>query len=124
MTREDLGRGHEIPLPMVKQPPTLTAPWTASSAAVARLRPAADVPLADAARAAETRYQRTTLENGLRVVTEAMPAVRSVTLGLLVQAGPRDEAPAQAGLAHLTEHLLFQGTSNRDARQIARFMDL
>jgi predicted Zn-dependent peptidase len=69
-------------------------------------------------------YRRTTLENGIRVVTETMPAVRSLTLGILVQAGPRDESPEQSGLAHLTEHLLFQGTSTRDARQIARFMDL
>jgi predicted Zn-dependent peptidase len=69
-------------------------------------------------------YKRTTLENGIRVVTERMPEVRSMALGIVVDAGPRAEATRQAGLAHLTEHLLFQGTSNRDASEIARMMDL
>jgi predicted Zn-dependent peptidase len=103
----------------------LTVPRTAGSAAATRLWPgAADAPAADATRTGEACYRRSTLENGIRVVTEAMPAVRSLTLGILVQAGPRDERPEQSGLAHLTEHLLFQGTSTRDAHQIARFMDL
>jgi predicted Zn-dependent peptidase len=96
-----------------------------SRAAAARLWPGPAEALAiDGARAEGTRYQRTTLENGIRVVTDTMPGVRSLTLGILVQASPRDEGPEQSGLAHLTEHLLFQGTSNRDAHQIARFMDL
>jgi predicted Zn-dependent peptidase len=106
---------------MVRQSPNLTTPWTAGRAAAARLRPGLALP---GPRVGETCYRRTTLENGIRVVTEAMPAARSLTLGILVQAGPRDEPPEQSGLAHLTEHLLFQGTSTRDARQIARFMDL
>jgi predicted Zn-dependent peptidase len=53
-----------------------------------------------------------------------MPAVRSIAMGILADVGPRDEQPEQAGLAHLTEHLLFQGTSNRNARQMAAMMDL
>jgi predicted Zn-dependent peptidase len=69
-------------------------------------------------------YQKTTLENGLRVVTEAMPCVRSLALGVLVNAGLGEEGPEQNGLAHLTEHMLFQGTSNRSAHQIAQMMDL
>jgi predicted Zn-dependent peptidase len=69
-------------------------------------------------------YQQTTLENGIRVVTESMPEARSLSIGILIDAGPRDESPGQGGLAHLTEHALFQGTSSRDARQIARLMDL
>jgi predicted Zn-dependent peptidase len=69
-------------------------------------------------------YKRTTLENGIRVATQHMPSVRSVALGIVVEAGPRAESAGQAGLAHLTEHLLFQGTSNRDAGEIARMMDL
>jgi predicted Zn-dependent peptidase len=69
-------------------------------------------------------YRKTTLENGLRIVTEAMPAVRSLALGFLVDVGPVSERPEHNGLAHLTEHLLFQGTSNRSAGQIARLMDL
>src|SRR5262249_39320254 len=69
-------------------------------------------------------YRKTTLENGIQVVTEAVPGVRSVSLGVVVNASPHDEAPGQSGLAHLTEHALFQGTSSRDALQIARFMDM
>lgn len=68
-------------------------------------------------------YRKTTLENGLRVVTETIPQVRSIALGVLVEASPYDEAPEEYGLAHLVEHLMFQGTSSRDAMQIARLMD-
>jgi len=69
-------------------------------------------------------YAKTTLANGIRVVTDTMPAVRSVSIGVLVDASPRDEAPEQSGLAHLIEHAMFQGTSSRDAMQIARLMDV
>lgn len=69
-------------------------------------------------------YRKTTLENGIRVVTETIPTVRSLALGILVEANPQQETPEQRGLAHLTEHMLFQGTSNRDVGQIARVMDL
>ena len=68
-------------------------------------------------------YQKSTLENGIRVVTESMPGHRSISLGLLVDAGPREETQGQSGLAHLVEHVLFCGTSSRNASQIARFMD-
>jgi len=68
-------------------------------------------------------YKRTTLENRIRVVTETMDSVRSISMGVLVDAGPRDEAAHQNGLAHLTEHLMFQGTSSRNAMQIARLID-
>ena len=64
------------------------------------------------------------LENGIRVITESMPGVRSIAIGILVEASPHDEPREQNGLAHLTEHLLFQGTSNRDATKIARLMDV
>jgi predicted Zn-dependent peptidase len=69
-------------------------------------------------------YRKTWLENGIRVVTEAVPQARSVALGVLIDAGPRDETPEQSGLAHLAEHVMFQGTSSRDALQIARLMDM
>jgi predicted Zn-dependent peptidase len=71
-----------------------------------------------------SRYRRTTLENGIRVVTERTPGARSIALGILVDASPHHEAPEQSGLAHLTEHMMFQGTSRRNARQIAHMMDL
>lgn len=68
-------------------------------------------------------YQKSTLENGIRVVTKSIPGHRSISMGILIDAGPRDEAPAQSGLAHLVEHMMFSGTSSRNASQIARFMD-
>jgi predicted Zn-dependent peptidase len=69
-------------------------------------------------------YRRTILENGIRVVTETMPEVRSVAIGVIVDGGLRDETPEQSGLAHLAEHVMFQGTSSRDAVQIAQLMDV
>ncbi len=67
--------------------------------------------------------RRSTLENGVRVVTDTMPEMRSVAIGVLVDVGPAVETPHTAGASHLCEHLLFQGTSNRDALEIARFID-
>ena len=68
-------------------------------------------------------YQKSTLENGIRVVTETMSGHRSISMGILIDAGPFDEAPEQRGLAHLVEHSVFCGTSSRNATQIARLMD-
>ena len=71
----------------------------------------------------ESTYRRTTLENGIWVVTERMPGVRSISMGVLTEASPRVESPEQSGLAHLAEHAMFQGTSNRDVMEISRLMD-
>ena len=68
-------------------------------------------------------YQKTILENGVRVITEKMSSVRSVALGIIIDAGPRNDPVDRPGLAHMAEHLLFQGTSSRDAREIAVLMD-
>src|SRR6201989_271125 len=62
---------------------------------------------------------RTVLPGGLRVVTESMPGVRSVSVGVWVPVGSRDEAPASAGTSHFLVHLLFQGTPTRSALDIA-----
>lgn len=62
------------------------------------------------ARARTIPYQRSVLENGLRVVTQPMPAARSVSVGLFVGVGSRREDEAHAGLSHLLEHLVFKGT--------------
>jgi predicted Zn-dependent peptidase len=70
-----------------------------------------------------TFFQKTVLPNGLRIVTERIPHVRSVSLGLWVAAGSRLERPAQAGIAHLIEHMLFKGTERRTARAIASAID-
>lgn len=69
------------------------------------------------------KYQKSVLENGLRVVSLRQPQARSVTMGLLVEAGSSVEPEHQRGLAHLLEHMIFQGTSNRDGLEIARLMD-
>jgi predicted Zn-dependent peptidase len=66
---------------------------------------------------------RTALPGGLRVVTEAMPGVRSATVGVWVPVGSRDETPALAGTSHFLEHLLFKGTTRRSALDIATAMD-
>lgn len=67
--------------------------------------------------------QLTTLDNGTRVITEAMPHVRSATLGWWVGVGSRDEHEAVAGASHFLEHLLFKGTRRRSAREIAEAID-
>ena len=63
--------------------------------------------------------RRTTLPGGLRIVTEFVPGVRSVALGVWVAAGSRDEPRSQMGSAHFLEHLLFKGTTHRDAMTIS-----
>jgi len=65
----------------------------------------------------------TTLKSGARVVTEAMPSVRSIALGFWVRAGSRDEDQAHAGLSHFLEHLLFKGTDRFSSREIDEAFD-
>ena len=67
--------------------------------------------------------RRTDLPGGLRVVTEFLPAVRSVALGIWVGVGSRDEDQAHAGATHYLEHLLFKGTRRRTALEISAEMD-
>jgi predicted Zn-dependent peptidase len=67
--------------------------------------------------------RRTTLDSGLRVVTERVSGLRSVTLGMWVGSGARDEAPKISGASHFLEHLLFKGTDDRSARQIAEAVE-
>ena len=63
------------------------------------------------------------LPGGVRVVTEAVPSVRSVALGLWVRVGSRDEDPRRAGVSHFLEHLLFKGTERHSAVDIAQIFD-
>jgi predicted Zn-dependent peptidase len=65
----------------------------------------------------ETRL--TTLANGLRIVTETMPGLKSASAGIWVLAGGRHERPEQNGIAHFLEHMAFKGTARRSALQIA-----
>ncbi|HEV2451707.1 MAG TPA: pitrilysin family protein [Streptosporangiaceae bacterium] len=66
---------------------------------------------------------RTVLPGGLRVITESLPAVRSVAIGIWVGVGSRDEDLAHAGATHYLEHLLFKGTSKRTALEISAGLD-
>jgi predicted Zn-dependent peptidase len=66
---------------------------------------------------------RTTLPSGLRIVSEAMPTVRSASIGVWVPIGSRHESLAVAGASHFLEHLLFKGTTSRTALEIATAMD-
>ena len=68
-------------------------------------------------------YRKTTLPNGLRVITEAMPSVRSASIGIWADVGSAAETREQRGISHLVEHMLFKGTQTRSARQIAETMD-
>jgi predicted Zn-dependent peptidase len=68
-------------------------------------------------------YLLTTLDGGTRVVTEPLPAVRSVAIGLWIGAGSRDEDDAHGGVSHFIEHLLFKGTASYSALEIAEIFD-
>jgi predicted Zn-dependent peptidase len=63
------------------------------------------------------------LDSGIRLVTESMPEVASLSLGVWVGTGSRDETPEQSGISHFLEHLLFKGTPERTAREIAEEID-
>ena len=67
--------------------------------------------------------RRTRLDSGVRVVTEALPALRSVAIGCWVGTGARDEPDAIAGASHFLEHLLFKGTDRRSAAEIAEAVE-
>jgi predicted Zn-dependent peptidase len=68
-------------------------------------------------------HRVTTLPGGLRVASEQMPGVRSVSVGYWIDAGARDERPDQRGLAHFIEHMLFKGGARHDATAIAELFD-
>ena len=66
---------------------------------------------------------RYTLQNGLRIVVEPIPTSRSVSFGIWVRTGSRDETPEISGISHLIEHMLFKGTAKRSAKDIADLFD-
>ncbi len=71
----------------------------------------------------EPNHKLTTLDSGVRIVTEAMPSVRSVSLGFWIGTGSRGESDAQAGLSHLLEHLLFKGSERYSSLEIDQIFD-
>jgi predicted Zn-dependent peptidase len=68
-------------------------------------------------------HRLTTLDSGVRIVTERMPSVRSVSLGFWIGTGSRGESEAEAGLSHLLEHLLFKGSSKYSSLEIDQIFD-
>jgi predicted Zn-dependent peptidase len=68
-------------------------------------------------------YKKSLLPNGIRVITERMPHVRSVAVGVWVETGSRYENPGRDGVSHMIEHLVFKGTATRSAEDIAITMD-
>ncbi len=68
-------------------------------------------------------FQKTTLPSGLEVITETIPSVRSVSVGVWVNTGSRDETQEQAGISHFIEHMVFKGTQKRRMHQIARRLE-
>lgn len=68
---------------------------------------------------ASATVQKSVLTNGVRVLVEPVQTVKSIAIGIWCHSGSRDEEPAEAGISHLIEHMLFKGTSRRTAKQIA-----
>jgi predicted Zn-dependent peptidase len=64
-------------------------------------------------------YERTVIPSGVTVITESIASVRSIALGIWVAAGSRDEEPAEAGISHFLEHMMFKGTPTRSATEIS-----
>jgi len=64
--------------------------------------------------------QKTTLENGIQVITEEIPHVHSVSVGIWVKAGSRDEEEEENGISHFIEHMLFKGTKRRSAHRLPK----
>ncbi len=68
-------------------------------------------------------YHKTVLQNGIRVVTERIPSAHSVSTGIWVNTGSRDETSGERGITHFIEHMLFKGTKRRTALDIAKEFD-
>ena len=71
----------------------------------------------------ESTYQKTILPNGVRIVTEEIPHVRSLSLGFWLETGSRDEIPANNGISHFIEHMVFKGTKKRNVKEIAQSIE-
>ena len=68
-------------------------------------------------------YKKTVFDNGTKIITESLSHAKSVSLGIWVNAGSRDEIKKERGIFHLIEHMIFKGTKNRSAIQIAKDLD-
>jgi predicted Zn-dependent peptidase len=72
---------------------------------------------------AGTNYKKTVLDNGIRVVSESFPHVRSISIGVWTNVGSRDESESQNGISHFLEHMVFKGTKKRNVREIAQSLE-
>ncbi|HDG98891.1 MAG TPA: insulinase family protein [Desulfobacterales bacterium] len=68
-------------------------------------------------------FKKTVLDNGVRILSESVEHLNSLSLGIWVDAGSRDEAEGENGVSHLIEHMVFKGTTNRTGLQIAKELD-
>jgi predicted Zn-dependent peptidase len=96
--------------------PPVTAPLTPDACGIA-------IPSAAEQTHVLQQHKLTTLDSGVRVVTEAMPSVRSVSVGFWIGTGSRNEDDQHAGLSHLLEHLLFKGTEKYASLEIDQIFD-
>src|ERR1700745_724406 len=72
---------------------------------------------------ADRNIRRAVLPNGLTLITEEMKHIRSISIGIWMKTGSRDEDPAWNGISHFIEHMVFKGTKHRTAEEIARQVD-
>ncbi|HTY36560.1 MAG TPA: pitrilysin family protein [Bacteroidota bacterium] len=72
---------------------------------------------------ADSTYRKTVLANGLRIVSEELTHVRSVSVGVWIDTGSRDESSLLNGISHFIEHMVFKGTRNRSVKEIARSIE-
>jgi predicted Zn-dependent peptidase len=85
--------------------------------------PATLIEETDLSRGTSRNIRKTILSNGLTVLTESVPHLRSVSMGAWIASGSRDEASEINGISHFIEHMVFKGTTSRSAKQIAREVD-
>ena len=79
--------------------------------------------MSKASHAVTPLYRKTVLDNGIRVVSESISHVRSVSIGVWADVGSRDESPSQNGISHFIEHMAFKGTKKRSVRDIAQSLE-
>src|ERR1700748_1701742 len=82
-----------------------------------------DAAITKITKSASRNIRKTVLSNGLFVLNDSMPPVRSVSMGAWVGSGSRDESAEVNGISHFVEHMVFKGTTTRSAQQIAREVD-
>jgi len=73
--------------------------------------------------ATNSSYKKTTLANGIRVISEEIPSVKSASIGIWINTGSRNESPENNGISHFIEHMMFKGTKKRNFQQIAQSLE-